>query len=215
MPDLMKILGPCHSAVTRLLCVGLACCLGACITHPATRNSVAALGVGLLAQTPSSSLEQVYYLGVFDPQEQLPPTVYRVRVRGQGSALSTTRYASGWVRSEFIDSLSTVAKFGNKDLDSGVSLVPASEEDKVQLITGRRLILCRDSGAIKCAGSVGRRNLCRHARATLAVRRHARLQWPARVHLRHSGCLRALAAPLPIYTATARISRPLRGHAED
>ena len=146
MPDLIKILGPRHSAVTRLLCVGLACCLGACITHPATRNSVAALGVGLLAQTPSSSLEQVYYLGVFDPQEQLPPTVYRVRVRGQGSALSTTRYASGWVRSEFIDSLSTVAKFGNKDLDSGVSLAPASEEDKVQLITGRRLILFGPEG---------------------------------------------------------------------
>src|SRR5688572_8621385 len=33
------------------------------------------------SQLPSSDIEQVYYLGVFDPQDQLPPTLYRVRVR--------------------------------------------------------------------------------------------------------------------------------------
>jgi hypothetical protein len=68
-----------------------------CSLDPATRNSLAGVGVAVAGVTPSTNLEQVYYLGVFDPQEQIPPTLYRVRVRGQASALNFTRYASGWV----------------------------------------------------------------------------------------------------------------------
>lgn len=111
----------------------------------ATQNTLG--GVGLIAVagvTPSSNLEQVYYLGVFDPQEQLPPTIYRVRVRGQGSALNATRYASGWVRAELIDSLSTVAKFKNGDVDSGVEVTAAEPESKA--LSGRRLVLFGPEG---------------------------------------------------------------------
>ena len=65
-----------------------------------------ALGTAYLAASPSNEIEQVYYIGIFDPQEQLPPQVYRIRVRGQASAFSRTRFASGWVRAEIADSLS-------------------------------------------------------------------------------------------------------------
>ena len=109
------------------------------------RNSLGGMGVGILGVTPSSNLEQIYYLGVFDPQDQLPPTMYRVRVRGQGSALNSTRYASGWVRAELIDSLSTVAKFDSKDSDSGVSVTRAGSDTTAHL-TGRRLVMFGPEG---------------------------------------------------------------------
>ncbi len=64
--------------------------------------------------SPSNEIQQIYYLGVFDPHEQLPPTVYRVRVHGQASFISTTRFASGWVRADLIDSLGTSAAFDTK-----------------------------------------------------------------------------------------------------
>jgi len=118
--------------------------LTGCGLDPATRNTLGGLAVGYAGVTPTSNLEQVYYLGVFDPQEQLPPTVYRVRVRGQGSALNFTRYASGWVRAELIDSLSTVAKFDSKELDSGVKVTPSEPETK--LLTGRRLVMFGPEG---------------------------------------------------------------------
>ncbi|HYE32224.1 MAG TPA: hypothetical protein VEH27_12400, partial [Methylomirabilota bacterium] len=58
------------------------------------------------SQMITDELEQIYYLGVFDPLEQLPPTIYRVTVRGQSSALNRSKFASGWVPAPFIDSLS-------------------------------------------------------------------------------------------------------------
>lgn len=116
-----------------------------CSLQPAVRNSLAGAGIAIASTTPTSSLEQVYYLGVFDPQDQLPPTIYRVRVRAQGSALNFTRYASGWVRAELIDSLSTVAKFDGKDPDAGIRVSAADDESRT-LITGRRLILFGPEG---------------------------------------------------------------------
>ncbi|MDP2432069.1 MAG: hypothetical protein Q8O33_08560 [Pseudomonadota bacterium] len=55
--------------------------------------------------TPSDDILQTYYLGVFDPTEQIPQTVYRVRVRGQANLLSRTHFASGWVPASLIDTL--------------------------------------------------------------------------------------------------------------
>jgi hypothetical protein len=59
------------------------------------------------AASPANELEQVYYLGVFDPNEQVPTTIYRVRVHGQSSILFGDRFASGWVPAKLIDSLSS------------------------------------------------------------------------------------------------------------
>jgi len=126
-------------AMTGLLITG-------CSTDPATRNSLLGVGVAVAAVTPSTNLEQVYYLGVFDPQDQLPPTLYRVRVRGQASALNFTRYASGWVHADLIDSLSTSVKFSSKELDSGVQVSAADGADYKAFQTGRRLVLFGPEG---------------------------------------------------------------------
>jgi hypothetical protein len=56
-------------------------------------------------QTPSHDLQQVYYLGVFDPQSQVPSAVYRLTVRGQSSLINYTNFASGWVPAEVADAL--------------------------------------------------------------------------------------------------------------
>lgn len=94
------------------------------------------------SQLPSSDIEQVYYLGVFDPQDQLPPTLYRVRVRGQASALSNTKFASGWVRAELIDSLSTISF---QKQGSNFEITKADEQAKA-LSTGRRLMMFGPEG---------------------------------------------------------------------
>ncbi|ELX12695.1 hypothetical protein Jab_1c13100 [Janthinobacterium sp. HH01] len=80
--------------------------LTGCATAAKTNQLVAASTVGLLSVAPTTNIGQTYYLGVFDPREQLPPTIYRLRVSGQASALSSTSFASGWVRADLVDSLS-------------------------------------------------------------------------------------------------------------
>ncbi len=64
-------------------------------------------GTAYFGASPNNELEQIYYLGVFDEKEQLPPVFYRVRVRGQASGLSGVKFASGWVKAGLIDSLGT------------------------------------------------------------------------------------------------------------
>ena len=85
------------------------CCVGlfvGCAT-PVVTNSVVAGGATLaLGHTPTTNIVQTFYLGVFDPRDQLPATIYRVRVQGQASGLSWTKFASGWVQADLIDSLS-------------------------------------------------------------------------------------------------------------
>jgi hypothetical protein len=78
-----------------------------------TEDTIAASigGTALAAHSPNNEIEQIYYLGVFDPQEQVPSTVYRVRVHGQASAISFMRFASGWVPADVIDSLGTTIHF--------------------------------------------------------------------------------------------------------
>jgi hypothetical protein len=111
----------------------------------ATKDTIAA-GIGgtvLLAQAPTNEIEQIYYLGVFDPQEQVPPTVYRVRVHGQASAISFMRFASGWVPADVIDSLGTNVEFQ----EAGAALTIEDEKKLSEALpAGRKLVLFGPEG---------------------------------------------------------------------
>jgi len=104
-----------------------------------------AVGSTLLgARSPAHEIEQIYYLGVFDAQEQMPEAIYRVTVKGQASFISSTKFASGWVPAAVVDSLgSRISLDPNKtagDLTiSGGTEMPA-------LKTGRRLVLFGPEG---------------------------------------------------------------------
>ena len=88
-----------------VLLLGITAQLAGCATPSQTTAALVA-GSSVLGITPTTNILQTYYLGAFDPQSQLPPTIYRIRVQGQSSALSTTRFASGWVLADLVDSLS-------------------------------------------------------------------------------------------------------------
>lgn len=98
----------------------------------------------LLGNTPTHQFEQIYYLGVFDPQEQLPPTVYRVIVRGQAGATSATNFASGWVPANAVDSLSSRVAFDRDDPMAKVT--PGKDGPLEDFKTGRRLMLFGPEG---------------------------------------------------------------------
>jgi hypothetical protein len=96
------------------------------------------------AQAPNNEIEQVYYLGIFDPQEQLPPAVYRLTVHGQASFLSLTRFASGWVPASLVDTLNTQISFSEKD--GSLQVAGKSDTPNSGLPTGRRLMLFGPEG---------------------------------------------------------------------
>lgn len=125
--------------------VGLGCLI---LSGCSTTEGNIALGVGaatvLGGNSPNCEIEQIYYLGVFDPQEQVPPTVYRVRVHGQASFISFTRFASGWVRADLIDSLGSGVEF-NKGTGR-ISITKADSDSLAKLQTGRRLVLFGPEG---------------------------------------------------------------------
>jgi hypothetical protein len=125
------------SAVLALLLVSNGC--------NTTEDTVAASigGTALAAHSPTNEIEQIYYLGVFDPQEQVPPTVYRVRVHGQASAISLMRFASGWVPADVIDSLGTNIHF---EKAGGALKIEDAEGTKNALPTGRKLVLFGPEG---------------------------------------------------------------------
>ncbi len=112
-----------------------------------TPEGTVALGVGVAAglggYAPSHEIEQIYYLGVFDPREQVPPAVYRVRVRGQASLISNVKFASGWVRAELVDSLGTKLSFGTE-----TDLLEAANSESLlaQIHTQRKLVLFGPEG---------------------------------------------------------------------
>ena len=111
-----------------------------------TTSATIAAGIGgtaFLAHSPNNEIEQIYYLGVFDPQEQVPPTVYRVRVHGQASAFSFTRFSSGWVPAEVIDSLGTSIRF---EKAGGELKIEDTEKMNNALPTGRKLVLFGPEG---------------------------------------------------------------------
>jgi hypothetical protein len=136
-----------HSMKTLIGILGIAVLLSGCGgLVVAQRNQVAGIvGTLLGAQSPSTELVQTYYLGVFDPQDQLPPAIYRVRVRGQASALSFTKYASGWVPAAVIDSLTD----GYQTTNAGrgkLERIQATDTEQTQLDVGRRLMLFGPEG---------------------------------------------------------------------
>lgn len=91
-------------------------------------------GIGMGMRTPSTEIEQIYYLGSFDPQGQLPPTLYRVRLHGQASILNFTRFASGWMPSNVVDTLS--GNITTSEANATITSNGASTSFK----TGRRLV---------------------------------------------------------------------------
>jgi hypothetical protein len=113
-----------------------------------TTNQNIALGVATvtayLGQAPTTEVTQTYYLGVFDPQDQVPPAVYRVRVRGQASWLSTTTFASGWVKAELVDSLGTT--ISSAPAPGGAVSIQKNAELSASLKTGRRLMMFGPEG---------------------------------------------------------------------
>lgn len=93
------------------------------------------------AQSPANEVDQIYYLGVFDPHEQLPPTIYRVTVRGQASFLSGTKFGSGWVPAGIIDSLGgkvQAAPYGQNSLtiEPGTHGTPGFKLDRRLVMFG-------------------------------------------------------------------------------
>lgn len=63
------------------------------------------------SRAPGTEIEQIYYLGTFDPQNQMKPEMYRVRVHGQASAISGVKFGSGWAPAALVDSLNSSFKF--------------------------------------------------------------------------------------------------------
>ncbi len=95
-------------------------------------------------RTPNNEMQQIYYLGVFDPLEQIPPTVYRVRVHGQSSIYSTTKFASGWVHADLVDSLGTRLNYAGENNELAFSQVEKLPQSRLQ--TGRRLVMFGPEG---------------------------------------------------------------------
>ena len=104
------------------------------------------LGLTLVGgATPSHEIQQIYYLGAFDPQGQVPPTVYRIRVHGQASFISFTKFASGWVPAPLIDSLSSSVGFKDEK-SSTIEISDAAAKEFGKLTTGRRLMMFGPEG---------------------------------------------------------------------
>lgn len=114
-----------------------------CTTNDIVGGTIGATLLG--ANSPSQEIQQIYYLGAFDPQGQLPPTVYRIRVHGQASFISFVRFASGWVPAQFIDSLSSNVKFG-AEKTAGIEIDSEASGKLSKLTTGRRLMLFGPEG---------------------------------------------------------------------
>lgn len=124
----------------------LSIALSACTFLGTNQNiAVGVADAAVASVTPNGKIEQTYYLGIYDPREQLPELqFYRVKVQGQSSVLNTTKFASGWVRADLVDSLSTLAKFDPADGRVVWNGTEQSHLDKIH--TGRRLILFGPEG---------------------------------------------------------------------
>jgi hypothetical protein len=122
--------------VRRSACVSVFASLW--ITGCANMNPAQEIGVvtAIGAGAPTNEVRQIYYLGVFDPKEQVPPTIYRIRVTGQSSLLSQVRFASGWVPAAIADGLSSSLTFD----DSGNITVDSSDGASATLAGGRTLM---------------------------------------------------------------------------
>jgi hypothetical protein len=131
--------------IRRSLFRAFACVLLLLLTQPTwadktyTLGAAAVLGAGSVI--PGTGLEQTYYLGVFDPAEQIPESFYRVQVRAQASVFNTTRYASGWVPAGLIDTLSS-----RLDFDSTGGVTSSGSCQDCLFEPGRRQVLFGPEG---------------------------------------------------------------------
>ncbi|MFG0248503.1 MAG: hypothetical protein ACF8OB_06420, partial [Phycisphaeraceae bacterium JB051] len=106
-----------------------------------------AVGTTVLgAQSPGNEIEQIYYFGVYDPLEQVPPAFYRIRVHGQASAISLMRFGSGWIPAQLADSISTQIAYDSEQANAGIT----HKQGKGSLTEGispqRRLVLYGPEG---------------------------------------------------------------------
>lgn len=118
----------------RLVASVSVCLLGACANLNPVQEVGAITAFG--ANSPTNEVRQIYYLGVFDPREQVPPTIYRVRVSGQASMISGVRFASGWVPAQIADSLG--ARFGFDE--NGNITMTGSDDVASTLLEGRTMM---------------------------------------------------------------------------
>ncbi|KZN52816.1 hypothetical protein [Pseudoalteromonas luteoviolacea] len=95
--------------------------LGGCGLTPQEAGVVGAIAGGgstyFTTHTVTGEVYQVYYLGVFDPINQISPTFYRITVRGQSNLFSDMKFASGWVPAESIDTLTSKVEMTNQGLN--------------------------------------------------------------------------------------------------
>jgi hypothetical protein len=103
-----------------------------CNTVVAVAGTIATVGVG--AMVDGHEIGQIYYVGVLDPHEQVPPALYRITLRGESSVVNSTKYASGWIDAGLVDSLSTKIGF-----DDAGSIAVENSDKKLALKTGRRM----------------------------------------------------------------------------
>jgi hypothetical protein len=107
----------------------------------------AAIGVTtFIGLTPGHQLGQVFYLGVFDPEEQVPPTVYRITVRGKASSFSKMKFGSGWIAAKLVDSLNTRISSDNASKLDVVQFQKGSTEEMAAFKAGRRLVMFGPEG---------------------------------------------------------------------
>jgi hypothetical protein len=129
-------------SISKLLCAGLillsALFVTGCNSLPLNFALGTGIATGLGAMTPGHEIEQIYYLGSFDPQEQVPPALYRVRVRGQASIISWMRFGSGWVPADLIDSLGSSVEIDKTD--SKITMTKVGNDQISKLTIGRRLM---------------------------------------------------------------------------
>jgi len=62
------------------------------------------LALGLLSCT-ATKVRTTHYLASFDPEDQVPPELYKIQIRGDASAFSNVKYGSGWVPASQADLL--------------------------------------------------------------------------------------------------------------
>lgn len=119
--------------------------ISGCATPWQTGLAVAG-GVGYAAQAPTTEMEQTYYLGTFDPKEQMPAAVYRITVHGQASMLNNTKFASGWVPARLVDSLGSQIEIANEGKDKAVQFTGSPEGTAATISPGRRMMLFGPEG---------------------------------------------------------------------
>lgn len=127
-----------HIPLFASLIVLLAVSTTGCNSLPQNIALGAAITTAVGAVIPGHDIEQVYYLGSFDPQEQIPPALYRVRVRGQASIISWMRFGSGWVPAELIDTLGSSVEINKAD--GKIVFTKEGNDQLSKLKVGRRLM---------------------------------------------------------------------------